>query len=143
MENTYATLDEALTDIAKRSFYEAADVIPNEDGTYTVRNSFDYNAGDEVTWTYAHGLDAGSAAMDYSRLHDAAEFYETAAHIRFNLSGAVSELESGARDIHFEYAIVQDDDVDHDHDEDGNAIDPDTGELADDIAGWALIAYYA
>lgn len=140
MENTYATLDEALTDIANRSFYEAADVIPNDDGTFTVRDSFDYNSGDEVTWTYAHGLDAGSAAMDYSRLHESYETYDDAAHIRYNLPGAVSELESGARDIHFEYAIAMNEDIEYDSD--GNAIDED-GELTDDIAGWTLIAYYA
>lgn len=58
MEAIYATLTEALTDIAGRSFYESADVIPNDDGTFTVRDSFDY--ADDVTWTYADGIDAGT-----------------------------------------------------------------------------------
>jgi len=135
METTYATLTEALADIAGRSFYESADVIPNDDGTFTVRESHDY--ADEVTWTYADGIDAGTGALDYSRVHESCEFYETAEHIRYNLGGAVSAIEDERRAVHFEYQAV------NTFPTTAEDIADDENGLYDSVVGWALIAYYA
>lgn len=136
-EIQYATLDLALGDIAARSFYEAADVIPNYDGTYTVRDSFDYDGADEITWTYHDGIDAGSAALDYSRVMESYESFDRAEHIRVNLKGAVSALETEGRAVHFEYQTV-------------NGVPTTPEDIADDeaglydaVIGWALLAYYA
>lgn len=135
-EKTYATLTEALDDIAQRSFYESADVIPNDDGTYTVRDSHSF-VDDSVMWTYENGLEAGTGAMDYSRLHESYESYSDASHIRYNLRYAVEALEDERKAVHFTYVIV-----------DGYPSTPE--DIADDEAGiydatvgWALIAYYA
>lgn len=137
MENTYATLGEALTDIAKRSFYEAADVIPNDDGTFTVTSAAGM-VDESMGWTYADGLDAPTGAYDCSRVHEPAEFYDDAAHIRYNLDNAVERLEDGYA-VHFLYVVAEDRNVDYDID--GNALDPETGELVDNVVGWALIAF--
>lgn len=50
---------------------------------------------DTLLWNDAGGVDWPTRADDHSRLHDSAEFYETADHLRHNLSEAVEALESG------------------------------------------------
>lgn len=134
-ETTYATLTKALNDIAQRSFHECADVIPNGNGTYTVRDSF--SPGEEIVqWTYDGGLEIVADALDHSRLHEPYEGYDSAAHIFSNLGGAVEALKAGNA-VCFEYVIV-----------DGYPSTPE--DIADDEAGlydatvgWALIAYPA
>ena len=137
----YATLDEALNDIAKRSFYEGARVTPNDDGTFTVSDEANPN-DDSVYWTYGGGMETDYGVMDNSRVMEPAETFATAAHIRYNLSGAVSALEDDTP-IQFHYVIV---DAYCDLGED-NADCEFTGGygecMEDHTVGWALLAYYA
>lgn len=119
----YNTLNEALEDIANRSFYEGAVIIP-ENGAYHVEN--DSNPGeDSVTWSEGTGMDLPENVLDNSRVHENFEYYSTATHLRFNLEGAVEALENGET-VAFHYVFV--DDV--------------AGDFEDDpTVGWALLAY--
>ena len=133
----YKTLDEALLDIASRSFYEDATVTPTKIG-FTVED--DYNtsyAGDSIPWTYDSGMELPADISDNSRLHDPAEYYDHAQHLRFNLPAAIEALESGHA-VAFAYALVKN----------HNCFDGSKNELTkyencecDRIKGWALLAY--
>lgn len=138
------SLNEALAEIARRSFYEDAVVVPvvrvdalTDPVGYVVEDDPGTLNTDEWTWTYAGGVAHADSVSEISRLHDAAESYATADHIRHNLPESVAALESGKR-VTFGYAAVEDGDVDRDID--GNAVDPDTRELVDSLAGWILTA---
>ena len=126
MGTEYATLTAALADIAGRSFYESATVTPNEDGSYTVEDDVAY-IDETVMWTYDGGMELPYGALDYSRVHEPAEYYDAAAHVEYNLPGAVDTLREG-KAVHFSYVIVdaypETDDEDH-------------------TVGWALVAFYA
>ena len=127
----YDTLDAALADIAKRSFYEDATVTPGEGG-YTVVDDYGTSFPDDVLlWDDVSGVDWPSNADDHSRLHESYESYATAEHIRYNLSAAVEALEEGQA-VTFAYAIVDTVACDeHEH----------FGECeCDRTAGWALLA---
>ena len=138
------TLDEALAEIARRSFYEDAAVVPvvRVDAPfgpigYIVEDDRGTLYTEEWSWTHAGGVADIDSVSEVSRLHDGAECYVTAEHVRCNMPESVAALEMGKR-VTFGYAAVTSADVDHD--EDGNPIDPTTGELVDDIAGWILTA---
>lgn len=123
---TYATLDEALQDIANRSFYEDAIVRP-EDGQYIVED--DAGTGEEsYMWTYEHGGEYPSDVLDYSRTHESYEFYDEAHHVRFNLDRAMAELEAG-NPVIFKYVTLDAYCEDHEPCDE------------DHVAGWALIAF--
>ena len=127
----YNTLDAALEDIAKRSFYEDATVAPDEGG-FTVADDYATSfPGDVLLWDDVTGVDWPSNADDHSRLHDPAEYYASAEHIRYNLSTAVEALEGG-QSVTFAYTIVDAVACDeHEH----------FGECeCDRAAGWALLA---
>lgn len=130
---TVSTIDEALENIAARSFYEAADVIPNDDGTYSIVDSPGM-IDDVVMWSYSEGMDLPTGAYDYSRVHEPAEFYDNAAHIRYNLSGAVERLAEGGA-VHFQYVIAE---ADPETPED--IADAEAGQY-DGTVGWALVAF--
>lgn len=127
----YSTLDAALEDIAKRSFYYDATVTPGE-GEYTVTNDYGTSFhGDVLLWDDVSGVDWPARADDHSGLHESCEIYTTAKHIRYNLSTAVEALETG-QPVTFAYAIVDATFCD-DH------AYPEECEC-DRTAGWALLA---
>ena len=133
----YKTLDEALLDIASRSFYEDATVTPTKIG-FTVENDFSTAyAGDSIPWTCDGGMELPADISDNSRLHEPAEYYDHAQHLRFNLPAAIEALEAGHA-VTFAYALV----------EDRNCFGGSVDELTecencecDRIEGWALLAY--
>ena len=124
----YETLDQALDDIASRSFYESARVSKVEGG-YEVE---DWHTGVEeiVPWAYETGAQVGQA-LDYSRTHEAYERYTDARHIRHNLPVAVWTIEEGTP-VGFTYVVAEAECLDAT--EDGEPC----GE--DHAAGWVLIA---
>lgn len=138
------TLDAALEAVARRSFYEDCVVIPiphpvTEDVLgYLVENDSNVICTDDITWTYADGISRGSE-NEITRLMESYEFFDAAHHIRYNLSDAVEELESG-NPVWFAYAVVHDgsaiwdDDGQVCRDADGDEIDP--------YAGWCLMAQW-
>ena len=126
---TYLTLDEALQDIASRSFYEGARIERFDNKIWGV--SDDANPGEEsYVWTYKNGAEYPDELLDHSRVHEAWEFYDEAYHIRYNLSAAVEALEEG-KPVIFHYVTL-----------DAYCEDPEPEDCQEDhIAGWALIAF--
>ena len=123
---TYATIDEALTDIATRSFYESARVYKDAGG-YTVED-WPTDIEEYRAWSYRDGIDLPAGTIDHSRTHEAYEFYDNAGHIRYNLPNAVEAIEDGQA-VGFTYVIAEAD------------CEDDVDECDDDhLAGWALIA---
>lgn len=133
----YKTLDDALLDIASRSFYYDATVTPVEGG-YEVTDDFSTAyAGDSIPWTYDGGMELPADISDNSRLHDPAEYYDHAQHLRFNLPTAIEALESGHA-VTFAYAIVEDLNC---FDGSGDALTECEDCQCDRTVGWVLLAY--
>jgi len=138
------TLDDALQAVAGASFYDDKRIVPaihadsGEPVGYVVEDDHAH-ASDDWTWTYADGLHDRDSVSETSRLHDVCESYVDAGHIRYNMSGAVEQLEQGNA-VTFAYAAVHDGDVHYD--EDGNPRDSDGELLGDDLAGWILVAIW-
>lgn len=132
----YDTLDEALTDIANRSFYDDAVVSPEIDGTYSVEQHVT-GYGDTVYWTSEGGMQGLDEALDNSRVHEAYEYYETSGHIRYNLPEAVEELEAG-NPVGFTYVIV--DHAEPDCNNDWNLCEEHGECQCEQTVGWALVA---
>ena len=133
----YPALDGALQDIAERSFYEDATVTPVEGG-YEVTNDFSTAyAGDSIQWTYDGGMELPADISDNSRLHDPAEYYDHAQHLRFNLPAAIEALESGHA-VTFAYAIVEDLNC---FDGSGDVLTECEDCQCDRTIGWVLLAY--
>lgn len=139
----HETLDSALDDIASRSFYDDATVTPVEGG-YTVDDEYGTAyAGDTIMWTYDDGMELPNRITENSCLHDPAEFYDGAAHIRWNMTGSVEALELGHA-VTFAYAIVdawcdrEGDEAELDH-ENCECLECDSGGTAN--VGWVLLAF--
>src|SRR5699024_3627150 len=103
------TLDDALQDVAGASFCDDKRIVPaihadsGEPVGYVVEDDHAY-ASDGWTWTYADGLHDRDSVSETSRLHDVCESYADAGHIRYNMSGAVEQLERGNA-VTFAYAV--------------------------------------
>ena len=133
----YKTLDEALLDIASRSLYEDATMTPTKIG-FTVEDNFSTAyAGDTIPWTHDGGMELPADISDNSRLHDPAEYYDGAHHIRYNLPAAVEALEAGHA-VTFAYAIVEDLNC---FDGSGDALTECEDCQCDRTVGWTLLAY--
>lgn len=132
---TYATLDEALSDIAKRSFNKDATVTPTENG-FTVETDYFFN-GDDAVWTYENGISFTCRVDDFSGLMELYEPLNNEHQIRNYLPIAVAHLEAG-NPVHFAYLAVADGDIEN-WDEYGNALD-ENGEVTEYLAGWTLAA---
>lgn len=132
----YATLDDALADVAHRSFCEDCTVIPVEGG-WTVEDSHNHQT-DEWVWTYEAGAHDADSVSEVSRLHEPYESYETAGHVRYNMSDSVELLEARTHAVAFTYAAVDAADCE---DHPGN-VDPETGDWCqcDRLVGWILVA---
>lgn len=136
---TTANLDEALQAVADRSFYEPTLITPlsaaphdprNEVVAWLVDEGTNILPADEVTWTYANGI-ADGPETEKSRLFEAYETFATAEHVRYNMGESVEHLESGTSAVVFAYAVVNVDVDDPAHE---------SGDTADNVAGWALLA---
>lgn len=135
--NVYATLDEALEDVARRSFYEDCIVTPLRDGTFRVED--DYGTIDTDQWELSHddGFSwCSSAPMpEHSRLMEPCESFATAGHIRYHMS-EVEDIESLGLPVAFAYVIVNDADFPWELSEDERF---EQGFTDDDrTIGWAL-----
>ena len=135
-DETPYTLDAALGEIARRSFYETATIAPIP-GTalFTVNDDNSGNGENIVDWTYRDGLDLSTVreTVDHSGLMEPDQFFDNAAQIRHYLPKAVAALESGHA-VTFEYLIAEDSEtIDN---------DPERYELdGPEIVGWLLAAY--
>lgn len=141
------TLDDALQIVADRSFYEDTRVTPlvhADDASMIEAYLVDEDhlrQSDDWEWSYERGILDADSVSEVSRLMDHCEHFATADHIRFHMADAVELLESGTSSVGFAYVIVRDSDVIW-NESDGNYYGAD-GELADEIAGWALVAEWS
>src|SRR5690554_5629793 len=97
----YLTLDEALQDVANRSFYEDCKVTPlvmADDHAdirgYVVEDDISH-ATDEWRWSYDEGIHDRDSVSETSRLHSHFEYYTHADHVRYNMPESVEALENG------------------------------------------------
>lgn len=141
------TLDDALQIVADRSFYEDTRITPlvHADDTSMIEAylvDVDHlHPSEEWEWSYERGLHDTDSVSECSRLFEPSEFLSRAAHVRHNMADAVERLEAGTSSVAFAYVIVRDADVIWN--EDTQAYYDADGELADDIAGWALVAEWS
>lgn len=141
------TLDEALQIIADRSFYEDTRITPLvdvEDASMVEAYLVDVDhlhQGEEWEWSYERGILDADSVSECSRLFEPSEFLSCAAHVRHNMADAVERLESGTSSVGFAYVIVRDSDVIWN--EETQAYYDSDGDLADDLAGWALVAEWS
>ena len=133
----YPTLDGALQDIAERSFDEDATVTPVEGGYEVTEDFSTAYAGDSIPWTYDGGMELPADISENSRLHQPAEYYDGAHHIRYNLPAAVEALEAG-HTITFAYAIVE---AWNCFDGSGDALTECEDRQCYRTVGWVLLAY--
>ena len=137
------TLDEALAEVARRSFYEDVTVYPVLDPRngnvlgYVWEDDCNMIPTDEIGWTYADGVERGPET-DWSRLMEPCEFFATAGHVRYHLSRAVADLEEG-KPVTFAYGTVTDTSLSFDEDTQ-TYFDADGNLCADDFVGWVLLA---
>lgn len=98
------TLEQALAEVANRSFYEDCLVSPNGDGTYTV---YDALIDGTEEWYYTDTDATGPDVSERSRIMESCESFTFASHIRYHMAGAVEALEDG-KAVEFGYALVSD-----------------------------------
>ena len=132
---TTITKAQLLEELARRSFYEDAEIERVGDGwqvtdTHAVTD-------EELTWTYEGGMKFNRQPTDYAPLQESYSF-ATADFIGFWLDELLEGMADGDK-IEFAYLIAYDNDVIWD-DELGDYVDSD-GEVADNFAGWTIAAY--
>ena len=132
---TTITKAQLLEELARRSFYEDAEIERVGDGwqvtdTHAVTD-------EELTWTYEGGMKFNRQPTDYAPLQESYNF-ATAEFIGFWFDELLENMDDGER-LEFAYLVAEDGDVSWD-DELGEYVDDD-GVPTDNIAGWTVAAY--
>ena len=133
---TTITKAQLLEELARRSFYEDAEIERVGDG-WQVTNTYALQTDEELTWTYEGGMKFNRLPDAYAPLQESYSF-ATADFIAYWLDELLEGMADGDK-IEFAYLIAYDNDVIWD-DELGDYVDSD-GEVADNIAGWTVAAY--
>ena len=133
---TTITKAQLLEELARRSFYEDAEIERVGDG-WKVTNAFAVHTDEELTWTFEGGMKFNREPDAYAPLQESYRF-ATADFIGFWLGDLLEDMADGDR-LEFAYLIAYDDDVIWD-DELGDYVDSE-GEFADNFAGWTIAAY--
>ena len=111
---------------------------------YATTDDADPRSGDDLE-DYGDGIEWPSNALDHSREHDLAEFYDEARHIMSNLHTAIETLrERGAVSFHYYVVSTACEITDPDYAEyhEVGLCDECEG-YGSSITGWALVAYAA
>ena len=130
------TKAQLLEELARRSFYEDAEIERIGDG-WKVTNTYAINSDEELTWTYEGGMKFNREPDAYATLQEGCHF-ATADFIGFWLDELLEGMADGDR-VEFAYLIAYNDDVSWD-DELGDFVDQ-YGEPTDNFAGWTIAAY--
>ena len=133
---TTITKAQLLEELARRSFYEDAEIERIGDG-WKVTNTYAINSDEELTWTYEGGMKFNREPDAYAPLREGCHF-ATADFIGFWLDELLEGMADGDR-VEFAYLAAYDDDASWDE-ELGDYVDSD-GEFADNFAGWTIAAY--
>ena len=129
------TLDEALADIARRSFYEDAVIRPVTTANYrdfplgyVVEDDYGTIDTESLTWTYDDGINPSGRLDEYrTQLMDPCQTFRYPENIRIYLPEVEEALTEG-KTVHVAYAPVEDEDAGINE----------YGEI--EYAGWGLIA---
>ena len=132
---TTITKAQLLEELARRSFYEDAEIERVGDGwqvtdTHAVTD-------EELTWTYEGGMKFNRLPDAYAPLQESYSF-ATADFIGYWFDELLENMDDGER-LEFAYFVAEDGDVSWD-DELGEYVDDD-GVPADKFAGWTIAAY--
>ena len=130
------TKAQLLEELARRSFYEDAEIERIGDG-WKVTNTYAINSDDELTWTYEGGMKFNREPDAYATLQEGCHF-ATADFIGFWLDELLEGMADGDR-VEFAYLVAYNDDISWD-DELGDYVDQ-YGEPTDNFAGWTIAAY--
>ena len=130
------TKAQLLEELARRSFYEDAEIERIGDG-WKVTNTYAINSDEELTWTYEGGMKFNREPDAYATLQEGCHF-ATADFIGFWLDELLEGMADGDR-VEFAYLVAYNDDISWD-DELGDYVDQ-YGEPTDNFAGWTIAAY--
>ena len=133
---TTITKAQLLEELARRSFYEDAEIERIGD-RWQVTNTYALHTDEELTWTYEGGMKFNRLPDAYAPLQESYSF-ATADFIAYWLDELLEDMADGDR-VEFAYLIAYDADVSWD-DELGDYVDSE-GEFADYYAGWTIAAY--
>ena len=133
---TTITKAQLLEELARRSFYEDAEIERIGDG-WKVTDTHAVYTDEELTWTYEGGMKFNRLPDAYAPLQGSYRF-ATAEFIAYWMGELLEDMADGDR-VEFAYLFAYDDDVIWD-DELGDYVDSE-GEFADNFAGWTIAAY--
>ena len=133
---TTITKAQLLEELARRSFYEDAEIERIGDG-WKVTNTYAINPDEELTWSYEGGMKFNRQPNAYAPLQESYNF-ATAEFIAYWMDELLDGMADGDR-VEFAYLAAYDDDASWDE-ELGDYVDTE-GESTDYIAGWTIAAY--
>ena len=130
------TKAQLLEELARRSFYENAEIERIGDG-WKVTNTHAVDSDEELTWTYEGGMKFNRLPDAYAPLQESYRF-ATADFIAYWMDELLEGMAEGDK-VEFAYLIAYDEDASWD-DELGDYVDSE-GEPTDNFAGWTIAAY--
>ena len=133
---TTITKAQLLEELARRSFYEDAEIERVRDG-WQVTNTYAVDSDEELTWTYEGGMKFNLEPTAYAPLQESYRF-ATAEFIAYWMDELLDDMAEGDK-VEFAYLIAYDDNASWD-DELGDYVDSE-GEPTDNFAGWTIAAY--
>ena len=133
---TTITKSQLLEELARRSFYEDAEIERIGDG-WNVTNTYAVHTDEELTWTYEGGMKFNRQPTISAPLQESNNF-ATPEFIAYWMGELLEAMADGDK-VEFAYLIAYDDDASWD-DELGDYVDPE-GEPTDNFAGWTIAAY--
>ena len=133
---TTITKSQLLEELARRSFYEDAEIERIGDG-WKITNTYAIDPDEELTWTYEGGMKFDRQPAAYAPLQESDNF-ATAEFIAYWMDELLDDMAEGDR-VEFAYLIAYNDDASWDE-ELGDYVDP-YGEPTDNFAGWTIAAY--
>ena len=133
---TTITKTQLFEELARRSFYEDAEIERAGDG-WKVTNTRAVDTDEELIWTYEGGMKFNRQPNAYAPLQESYRF-ATAEFIAYWMDELLDDMAEGDR-VEFAYLIAYDDDASWDE-ELGDYIDS-VGEPTHNIAGWTLAVY--
>ena len=133
---TTITKSQLLEELARRSFYEDAEIERIGDG-WKITNTYAIDPDEELTWTYEGGMKFDRQPTAYAPLQESNNF-ATPEFIAYWMDELLEGMAEGDR-VEFAYLIAYNDDASWDE-ELGDYVDP-YGEPTDNFAGWTIAAY--
>ena len=133
---TTITKSQLLEELARRSFYEDAEIERIGDG-WKVTDTYAINPDEELTWSYEGGMKFNRQPNAYAPLQESYNF-ATAEFIAYWMDELLDGMADGDG-VEFAYLIAYDDNASWDE-ELGDYVDTE-GEPTDYIAGWTIAAY--